>query len=274
MPFAKRFSCQMIVQASNSPLSQSNARSIRVMKFGSSTLRRCEDILGVARFLREEVATRLKVVAVVSALHGETDRLLAEAHQLSEAPCPSLLPRHVLLGEEHAASALALSLVALGVRATHLSVANLQLIAEGEAFEAEPIGIEGPLGDCLLDHDVVVIPGFGGWCVARCQPVLLGRGGSDLTAVHAAKALGLNEVTLVKDVDGIYSEDPKASPKAHHYDRIGWSEAFSIAGRLVQRRALEAAERFSIAIEVRSLTSERRSIIAGCPADVVTGEAA
>lgn len=255
----------------NSPQSfnaSSSFLDVEVLKFGSSSLKSSEDVKRVAAFIRNRRRAGRKSIVVVSALFGETDRLLAEAHALAEVPCPSVLPRYVLAGEERSASALALALIATGISATNMSIAELELVATGDPLEAHPIEVRGALRERLSSFDVVVVPGFGGWCVDRRQAVLLGRGGSDLTAVHVAYALGLSEVTLIKDVDGVHSSDPKLNRQAKAIERLSWAEARVIAGKVVQRAAIDAAERLGIAIWVRSMSQGRGSRI-GPRADVI-----
>jgi homoserine dehydrogenase len=239
-----------------------------VLKFGGSSLKCAEDVSRIAAYVQDLCADGSKCAVVVSAFHGETDRLLAEANALAATPCPSILPRHLLVGEEHSASALALALIGMGVRATSLAVAELQLYATGDPLAASPLALHGPLAEQLDGFDAVVAPGFGGWCRERKRAVLLGRGGSDLTAIHVARALGLQEATLIKDVNGIYSKDPNSNPDARWLSHTSWAEARAIAGQLIQRSAIDAAEAFGISILIRSMDRPDGSIIGPIP-DVI-----
>ena len=155
------------------------------------------------------------------------------------------------LGEETSAAALALACDRSGLVATALSRAELGILAEGEPQDARCLSRWMPTAiDAAFDaHDVVVAPGF----AARGSdggPVLLGRGGSDLTAVFLAAELGAERVRLVKDVDGVYDRDPKITPDALRFASLGWDSARRLSRGLVQDGALDMAKARGLALEV------------------------
>lgn len=238
-----------------------NAAPVVVMKFGSSVLAGPADAPAVASDIYAEVRRGRRVIAVVSAFAGETDRLLAEARALGLAHDNPLLPAYVVQGEERSAALAALACDRIGLSATTLSVRDLGIAAEGPGEHARPVALDRAALDRALDrHEVVVVPGFGA-VAADGRVVLMGRGGSDLTALFLAAELGLDHVQLVKDVDGLYDRDPNADPDARRYDRASWAEAKALGGGLVQPDALDLAEARRLRVEVRNHADGHRTVI-------------
>ena len=237
------------------------ARPVVVMKFGSSVLSGPADAPAVASDIYAEVRRGRRVVAVVSAFAGETDRLLAEARALGLAHDNPLLPAYVVQGEERSAALAAIACDRIGLSATTLSVRDLGIVADGPAEHARPIALDHSALDLALEqHEVVVVPGFGALS-PEGEIVLMGRGGSDLTALFLAAELGLDHVQLVKDVDGLYDRDPNVDPDARRYDRASWAEAKALGGGLVQPEALDLAEARRLCVEVRNHADGHRTVI-------------
>lgn len=236
-----------------------------VVKFGSSVLDAPSDARRVAAEIARLSSFGEKTLAVVSAFRGETDRLIAEAAALSGAKASRHAAALVSLGEARAALALAVACEAQGAAAAFVDVEAIALRAEGPCDEATPVDVDAvALADAVRSHDVVIVPGFVAMG-ADGRRVLLGRGGSDLTAVFLARALGLGVATLVKDVDGVYDRDPARYADARRLDALGWSEAEAVAGRLVQARAIRFAAAHGIAIAVRRLGEDRATLIGDAP---------
>ncbi len=231
-----------------------------VLKFGSSVLRSPDHVPEVAAEIARHVRRGHRVLAVVSAFAGHTDRLLGEARRLGGAVENPHLPAYVALGEELAAALLAVGCDALGLDCQALGVRELGIVGQGPAEDAAPVRLGHGLAHALARHQVVIAPGFGA-VDASGRVVLLGRGGSDLTAVFLAAELGLDRVRLVKDVDGVYDADPARGGGARRHDRLSWSHARAIAGRLVQARAIDVAEDAGVAIEVAAMGREDCSVI-------------
>jgi len=232
-----------------------------VMKFGSSVLVSPSDAPKAASDIYAEVRRGRRVVAVVSAFAGETDRLLDEARALGLAHDNVLLPAYVAQGEERSAALVALACDRVGLSASTLSVRELGLLAEGPCEHARPVALDrAALDRALVQHEVVVVPGFAA-VSAEGQVVLLGRGGSDLTALFLAAGLGLDSVQLVKDVDGLYDRDPNVHPAARRYNQASWAEALALGGGLVQPDALEFAEARRVKVEVRNYLDGHRTIV-------------
>ena len=163
---------------------------VSVRKFGSSVLECPADYPRVADALRAEIAAGGKVVAVVSAMGGTTDALLAAARVVTPAPPHSLIGALLATGEDASVALLVLALAARGVRAEGMGASRLPVLTRGVLDDAEPVAVDtGQLRAALQRSDVVVFPGFVGVDVTGV-PSLLGRGGSDLTALFLGHALG------------------------------------------------------------------------------------
>jgi homoserine dehydrogenase len=230
------------------------APEVVVLKFGSSILKDQSCAPAVASELYGHVRAGRKVVAVVSALGGHTDRLLADARELGLDHENELLPAYVALGEEKAAALVAIACDRIGLDACALSVRELGIVAEGPVEHAHPVSLQAEaLNRALASHQVVVVPGFGA-VRPNGRVVLLGRGGSDLTAVFLAAELGLKRARLVKDVDGLYDRDPaSASGKPLRFRRASWDDARRHGGALVQHDAIDLGQKRSVEIEVAAI---------------------
>lgn len=232
-----------------------------VMKFGSSVLRNPADAPSVASDIYAQVRQGRRVVAVVSAFEGETDRLLGEARTLGLAHDNHLLPAYVAQGEEQSAALVSLACDRIGLDAVTLTVREVGIVAEGPCEHATPVALKrAALDQALQRHEVVVVPGFGALSPDG-KVVLLGRGGSDLTALFLAAELGLDSAQLLKDVDGLYDRDPNVDPDAKRYDQASWAEAKALGGGLVQPDALDMAQARQLKIEVRNHADGHRTVI-------------
>lgn len=235
---------------------------VAVLKFGSSVLRTREDLPSVISEIYRHAREGRKVVAVVSAFAGETDLLINEATEAGAGPLSRHAPRLISLGEERSAALLAIACEAAGLDARILGSRALSLRAGGPVNDAHPDSVDADtLRDELARRDVVIVPGFVALS-AEGEPVLLGRGGSDLTAVFLASALGLRETTLMKDVDGVYDRDPaKAHGEALRYRRLDWQGAREVAGKLLQPKAIEFAASHNVAIRVLRLNGNDGTLV-------------
>ncbi|HEY3814297.1 MAG TPA: homoserine dehydrogenase [Caulobacteraceae bacterium] len=240
--------------------------TIAVLKFGSSVLKSPEDIPEVVSEIYRHVRRGEKVIAVVSAFLGRTDALLGQARALGGARDNKHLPRYVVQGEEQAAALTAIGCDRVGLDVRALGVRELGIVAEGPCEEAIPVRFEASeLEAALAAHEVVVVPGYGA-VNEDGEVVLLGRGGTDLTAVFVASELKLDHVRLLKDVDGVYDSDPNiAGDVASRYAELDWKTARIVAGKLVQRRAVEFAEQRKVVVEVAALGREAASLIGEQP---------
>jgi len=209
----------------------------------------------VYRWIRRQY----NVVAVVSAFAGETDRLLATVEGYRDAN-PEAVARVVATGEEVATAFLALELDRFGIPAQVLDPSQIQLIAETDSNDTEPVSADiTAIENAFKQGRIAVIPGF----VARDRSgrvALFGRGGSDLSALFLAKQLGAR-CRLVKDVDGIYNSDPATCSTAQRFDEINFADALAIAGKIVQKKAIAFGRKTGIPFEVAALGENYATIV-------------
>ena len=229
-----------------------------VLKFGGSVLLD-ENRLRIAvheiyRWRREGN----RVLAVVSALAGRTEELIARCDALSPDASPAAKAAYIASGELESAALLGIHLDRAGIPARVLTPAAVGLLAVGDALDASPVSVDRALLDRALDEDgVVVFPGFVG-VDAGGALVTLGRGGSDLTAVYLASALGADRCCLVKDVDGLYEHDPAASgPRPRRFTYAGYDDAAATDGSIIQHKAIRFAEGCGLEFELGRFNGTR-----------------
>lgn len=213
-----------------------------VLKFGSSVLRSAGDLPDVVDEIYRHLRAGKRVLAVVSALSGHTDRLLKEASAAFGDEAPEATAGYVATGESQAAAMLTGALLRAGVTARAVDPREVSLFVSGEVLNAEPKSVDHERIRAWFErYSVLVLPGFFG-VDQRGEIALLGRGGSDYTALFLAQRL--NAIChLVKNVHGIFDRDPAlAGAHAHRFERLDWHTATSVAGRLVQSKALRFAE--------------------------------
>lgn len=213
-----------------------------VLKFGSSVLTSPETLPEAVHEIYREVRAGRQVVAVVSAIGNTTDRLLARAHQAHPKPPGAFLAELLATGEAESVSLLAMALDRAGIPARGLRAGQLGLLTEGPHTDATPVSVNTHgLRQALAIVPVLVVPGFVGRNPDN-ETTLLGRGGSDLTALFLAHALGA-ECRLLKDVDGLYEWDPACSgPKPRRYRKIRFDHALQLDGGVIQHKAVHWAQ--------------------------------
>lgn len=246
-------------------LSNAQLGRLCVLKFGSSVLRVESDYPATALEIYRHVRDGEKVVAVVSALAGQTDALLNQGVRVGGDE-PALLARVARVGELHSAALMALALSRIGVRACTMDPHEMGLMAKGEPLDSDLTELDaGAVLEKLKAHEVVVVPGFTAGHEEH-GVVTLGRGGTDLSAVFFAARLNAHRVRLIKDVDGVYTEDPARNPLAERYAELGYGDAAKASSGLIQPKAIHAAEMEDVLIEIASLGAGEATTIANVPA--------
>lgn len=227
--------------------------SIVVLKFGSSVLQTEADLPQAIEEIYREWRAGRQVIAVVSAFAGVTDRRYAQTCKITNDVFEQAA--WVAGGEEESGTKLAAALVDSGVSARYVDAREAGLRAHGDPHESTPVSLNTDhLRACLHDYAVLVFPGFVAQDLqGRC--VLLGRGGSDLTALFLAKNLDAR-CRLLKDVDGVYESDPAiVENRARRFHRLSWRSALDIGGRIIQPRALQFAQLHGQSFEVACVGS-------------------
>jgi homoserine dehydrogenase len=236
---------------------------IVVLKFGSSVLRSEADLPAAVHEIYRWYREGRRVIAVVSAFEGVTDALLARARALDSEPEPHALAGFVATGEAATAQLLALALARSGVPAHALDPWHTGLRVQGPPLDATPSALDAtPLLWRLEERPVAVVPGFvgtgpGGLC-------LLGRGGSDLTAVFLAQRLRAERCLLLKDVDGLYERDPALpGPRPRRFVEIPFDVALRLDGGIVQKKAIAFAQDHLQAFEVGAADAAETTVVGG-----------
>lgn len=227
---------------------------VHVVKFGSSVLAVPKEYRRVAGHVRDEVARGRKLITVVSAMGSTTDALLATAHAVAAEPPDALVGALLATGEEASVALLRIALADVGVRSVGFSAAQLCVRTRGPLRDADPVAVDaGRIAAALARSDVIVVPGFVGVDVTTGVPSLLGRGGSDLTALFLGHAMGAAEVRLVKDVDGVFPGDPRRNRGLTPLRAVSWDRVRCIGGGVVQDKALRFAARHRLGFRVAAM---------------------
>lgn len=236
-------------------------RSTIVLKFGSSILTHEQEVWAVVSEIKRELARGRTVVAVVSAMWGVTDRLIEGAKKVVESLDGPALARLLATGEHVTASLVSLALAQEGIGHTLLDARALRLRAEGPTADSDPVSVDAQSIERALGRGpVVVLPGFEA-VDENGDPTLLGRGGSDLTAVFIADAIGA-DVRLIKDVDGVFESDPaRIGPPPRRFSAIAYDRVGTVAGRLVQQKAVDYAAERGLTIRITGLNSDAGTLI-------------
>jgi len=241
-------------------------RPLIVLKFGSSILKDETFIPDAIHEIYRWHRVGYRVVAVVSALHGTTDRLLAQGRAYNADPDGSALAALAATGEATAAALVGLALDRAGLCAHVLDPAQIDLRTRGTPLDSEAISVNARVIESALDErPIAVIPGFVGRLDDGRQS-LLGRGGSDLSALFLARELQAEKCRLVKDVDGLYEFDPaRPGPPPKRYRTINFDDALAIDGRIVQHKSVKYARQHGFGFEVGTLQNDRFTLVHAGP---------
>jgi homoserine dehydrogenase len=240
-----------------------SAPSLCVLKFGSSVLRTSADFPDAVHEIYRYYRRGERIVAVVSAIGGATDALLAAGHELSIRAEPYATAELLATGERTSAALLGVALDRAGIPSRIVDPREVELTAEGGVLDAEPLGVNVErLHSLLREFPVLIIPGF--FAVSGSgRTLLLGRGGSDLTAVFLAVALKASRCRLVKDVDGVYDTDPaiETAESPQRFSSLSYADALRVAGPLIQSKTLLFLEQHRWQAEVAALGRGNHTLV-------------
>lgn len=230
-----------------------------VQKYGGTSVGTIERIERVARKVIAARARGDQVVVVVSAMSGETDRLLGLARQIASRPEPREVDVLISTGEQVTIALLAMTLQKLGCPARSYTGAQVPIITDSAHGKARIARIDPDQVRADLDAgQVVVVAGFQG-IDALGNITTLGRGGSDTTGVALAAALKADECQIFTDVDGVYTADPRIVPTARRLDHITFEEMLELASlgaKVLQIRSVEFAGKYNVPLRVLSTFQE------------------
>ena len=226
-----------------------------VQKYGGTSVGDCERIANVAKRVSEAKKRGDKVVVVVSAMSGETDRLLGFTKHFSKIPNHRETDMVLSAGERVTSALLAIALEELGHKAISLSGRGAGMITDDCHTKARIECIDTLRLNDLLDREyIVVVAGFQG-VTKTGEVTTLGRGGSDLSAVALAGALKADLCEIYTDVDGVYTTDPRIEPKAKKIDKISYDEMLELASmgaKVLLNRSVEMAKKLNVNLVTRN----------------------
>ncbi|TAN77870.1 MAG: aspartate kinase [Gallionella sp.] len=230
-----------------------------VQKYGGTSVGSTERIKNVARRVAKFKAQGHQVVVVLSAMSGETNRLIALAKEIQKHPDPRELDVIVSTGEQVTIGLLAMALKELGLNAKSYTGGQVKILTDSAFTKARIVSIdEQNIRTDLANGCVVVVAGFQGMD-ENGNITTLGRGGSDTTGVAIAAALQADECQIYTDVDGVYTTDPRMVPEARRLKSITFEEMLemaSLGSKVLQIRSVEFAGKYKVKLRVLSSFEE------------------
>ncbi len=235
-----------------------------VQKFGGTSVGDLERIENVAKRVAKTKKEGNDVVVVVSAMSGETNKLVGYAEHFSKNPARAEMDMLLSSGERVTASLLSIALQEMGVAATAMSGRKAGILTDNIHTKARIQEIDPKtMQNLVKEGKVVVVAGFQGVNV-NGDITTLGRGGSDLSAVAIAGALEADLCEIYTDVKGIYTTDPRIEPKAKKLEKISYDEMLefaSLGAKVLQNRSVEMAKKLNVNLVTRSSFSDEEGTL-------------
>lgn len=242
-------------------------KPIIVQKFGSSVLPDINAIDHVIKAIQNTVSQGNQVIAIVSAI-GETTNQLLNTLKHYQHRSEHAVANYLSVGEIQSASLVTLAAKQAGLHAELITPHQIQLNTVGKETNADPVSLNTDIiHQALQTHDVLILPGFFG-VNAHGQTTLLGRGGSDLSALFVAASLKAKLCQLYKDVDGVYDSDPAVYPEATRYEILNWHDALQLPGGIIQHKAVAFAEQHQVLFAVRAIGADYETLICAQPSQL------
>ena len=233
----------------------------KVLKFGGTSVGTTERIMHVANIIKKEQSTGNKVIAIVSAMSGNTNELIKLSKEISEEFNKRELDVLLSSGEQVTCALLAGALIKLNLKAKSWLNWQIPILTDGEHTNARIINIHIEKINKFLDEGgVAIIPGFQG-ISKNADITTIGRGGSDATATAVAKIFNADTCEIYTDVDGVFSSDPNKIPVAKKIDKISYDEMLelsSLGAKVMQPSAVQTAMMYDIPLEVKSTFTDRK----------------
>ena len=227
-----------------------------VQKYGGTSVGNPERIRNVAQRVVRTKEEGHDVVVVVSAMSGETDKLINLANQVSDNPDPREMDMLVSTGERVTIALLAMAIQSLGHKAQSFTGRQAGIISDQVHTKARIERISGErVKQAIKEGKIAVVAGFQGITETSDDVTTLGRGGSDLSAVAVAAALKADLCDIYTDVDGVYTTDPNMVPQARKLDKISYDEMLELASlgaKVLQTRSVEFAKKYNVPVRVLS----------------------
>ena len=233
--------------------------ALTVQKYGGTSLGSIKRIKAVAKQVAKAKAAGDDVVVVVSAMAGETDRLLKLAHQVAKEPEEREVDLLLSSGERVTSALLTLALQEQGLKAQAFTGRQVGIITDSTHTQARIERITADrVREAIQAGIIPVVAGFQG-IDEKSDVTTLGRGGSDLTAVALAAALAADRCDIYTDVEGVYTTDPALVPNARKLDKISYEEMLemaSLGAKVLQTRSVEFAAKYDVPVRVLSSFTE------------------
>jgi aspartate kinase len=238
--------------------------ALLVHKYGGTSVGTIERIHRVADKVAKAKEEGHRLVVVLSAMSGETDRLIKLAHEVTNNPDERELDMLLSTGERVTIALLAMELRGRGIDARSFTGRQVGIITDSAHTKARIARVAADrIREALKQGVIPIVAGFQG-INEQSDVTTLGRGGSDLTAVALAAALKADRCVIYTDVDGVYTADPNVVPSARRLDRISYEEMLELASlgaKVLQSRSVEFAARFNVTLEVQSSFTEGKGTL-------------
>ena len=228
---------------------------LKVLKFGGTSVGTLERIQNVATIIKKIKDEGHDVIAVVSAMSGETNKLIEYAESYSKSPNACELDMLLSSGERVTSALLSIALNEAGYSAVSMSGREAGIVTDDKHTKARIENIDTTNMKSAIDEGkIIIVAGFQG-VTQNGRVTTLGRGGSDLTAVAIAGAINADVCEIYTDVDGIYTTDPRIEPKAKKLEKISYDEMLELASlgaKVLQNRSVEMAKKLNVNLVSRS----------------------
>jgi aspartate kinase len=235
-----------------------------VQKFGGTSVGDLDRIQNVATRVKKSIDKGHSVVVVVSAMSGETNKLVGYANHYSKSPSEREMDLLLSSGERVTSALLSIALTEMGCPALSFTGRQAGIVTDTSHTKARISSIDkAPILAEIAEGKVVVVAGFQG-VNEHGQVTTLGRGGSDLSAVAIAGAIGADLCEIYTDVDGIYTTDPRIEPKAKKLEKISYDEMLELASlgaKVLQNRSVEMAKKMNVPLVTRSSFNENEGTL-------------
>ena len=235
-----------------------------VQKYGGTSVGSLERIQNVANRVAKARDENKDLVVVVSAMSGETNKLIEYAHHFAKNPAKKEMDMLLSSGERVTAALLSIALQAMGYDAVAMTGRQAGIVTDTTHTYARIKHIDPePIRRAIAQGKIVIVAGFQG-INEQGDVTTLGRGGSDLTAVALAGALQADQCEIYSDVDGIYTTDPRIEPRAKKLDTISYDEMLemaSLGAKVLQNRSVELAKKLGVKLYARSSFSDNEGTL-------------
>ena len=231
-----------------------------VIKFGGTSIGSVEKIISAAKIVKNKLAKGNKIIVVVSAMAGKTNKLIKQAEKISKKFNKKELDVLLASGEQTTAALLAGALNEINIKAKSYMGWQVPILTDGSENNSRIVNIHiEKINKFLSNKGVAIIPGFQG-ISKNGEITTIGRGGSDATAVAIAKIFKTDHCEIYTDVEGVFSTDPKNFPKAKKINKISYEEMLemsSLGAKVMQSSAVQTAMMYDIPLHVRSTFSNK-----------------